>query len=75
MQNQPNALYIRDVIPECYISSFLHYMSQLICSIKLRTIDYDQAKEDVKPFIKNTEPIELWNADFFTSITHQYLFR
>ena len=46
-----------------------------LLSNKFRTIDYDQAREDVKPFIKNTEPIELWNADFFTSITHQYLFR
>ena len=46
-----------------------------LLSNKFRTIDYDQAREDVKPFIKNTEPIELWDADFFTSITHQYLFR
>ena len=35
---QPNDLYIRDVIPECYISYFSFCISQLICSIKLRKI-------------------------------------
>ena len=32
-------------------------------------IDYQQAKEDVRPFIRNTASLELWNADFFKKIT------
>ena len=32
-------------------------------------IDYNNAKEDVSPFIKRTESLEIWNADFFSQIT------
>ena len=32
-------------------------------------IDYNNAKEDVRPFIKRTESLEIWNADFFSQIT------
>ena len=32
-------------------------------------IDYTQAKEDVRPFIKDTASLELWSADFFQQIT------
>lgn len=35
------------------------------------TIDYSQAKEDVRPFIKNSSSLELWSADFFEQITEQ----
>ncbi|MGM9569168.1 MAG: nucleotidyl transferase AbiEii/AbiGii toxin family protein [Phascolarctobacterium sp.] len=31
-------------------------------------IDYQQAKEDVLPFIKDTSQLELWSADFFQQI-------
>lgn len=40
---------------------------------KFMSIDYQQAKVDVKPFIKNTASIDIWDADFFTSATQQYL--
>jgi len=33
-------------------------------------IDYDLAKSDVRPFIKNQPALELWSRDFFRSITN-----
>lgn len=38
---------------------------------KFNEIDYTDAKEDVKPFIKNTESLNIWNKDFFISITEK----
>lgn len=35
------------------------------------TIDFDAAKNDVMPFIKNPDELSLWNADFFTQITEK----
>lgn len=32
-------------------------------------IDYEQAKADVTPFVKNNEVLRLWSADFFKKIT------
>lgn len=34
-------------------------------------IDYEKAKSDVEPFIKNNRSIALWDKEFFTSITEQ----
>lgn len=31
--------------------------------------DYEQAKEDVLPFIKDPSKLDLWSADFFKQIT------
>ena len=36
---------------------------------KFKEINYDNAKEDVKPFIKNQSSLDLWSSDFFISIT------
>ena len=36
---------------------------------KFRKIDYSEAKEDVRPFIKNVDSLEMWNSKFFISIT------
>ena len=36
---------------------------------KFNEIDYIEAKEDVIPFIKNVDSLELWNKNFFISIT------
>ena len=33
------------------------------------TIDYTQAKEDVKPFIRNHDSLQVWNSNFFKQIT------
>jgi len=32
-------------------------------------IDYEQAKQDVEPFIKNTSVLDIWGRDFFVQIT------
>jgi predicted nucleotidyltransferase component of viral defense system len=32
-------------------------------------IDYDIAKSDIRPFIKDYHSLDLWNSDFFKSIT------
>lgn len=36
---------------------------------RFETIDYETAKKDVLPFIKDSSKLDLWNKDFFTSIT------
>ena len=33
------------------------------------TIDYEKAKKDVLPFVKDASKLDLWNKDFFTEIT------
>ena len=34
-------------------------------------IDFDEAKKDVMPFIKNKEILEIWSDEFFIDITEQ----
>ena len=41
---------------------------RLLCA-RFDSIDYEQAKEDVKPFVKDTAALDLWGADFFKQIT------
>ena len=41
---------------------------KLLCS-RFDTINFEQAKEDVRPFIKDTGSLNLWSADFFKQIT------
>jgi predicted nucleotidyltransferase component of viral defense system len=36
---------------------------------RFNSIDYQLAKNDVNPFIKNKESLDLWSADFFINIT------
>lgn len=38
---------------------------------KFRKIDYIEAKEDVIPFIKNTESLNIWSSEFFIIITKE----
>ena len=40
----------------------------LLCS-RFDTMDFEQAKEDVRPFIKDTVSLDFWSADFFKQIT------
>lgn len=42
----------------------------LLCA-RFDDIDYSQAKEDVRPFIKDTTSLDLWSADFFKQITEK----
>ncbi|ORU00203.1 hypothetical protein D081_1297 [Anaerovibrio sp. JC8] len=36
-------------------------------------IDYSQAKEDVLPFVRNPDSIEIWSKEFFKSITQKLI--
>lgn len=38
---------------------------------RFSTINYDQAREDVLPFIHNPAMLDLWSVDFFTKITQE----
>ena len=36
---------------------------------RFESIDFIQAKEDVMPFIRTPEVLDIWNHDFFAAIT------
>ncbi|MGZ3771938.1 MAG: hypothetical protein ACXVCP_20000 [Bdellovibrio sp.] len=40
---------------------------------RFNSVDFDAAKNDVLPFIKNPDEISLWSADFFCQITEKIL--
>ena len=48
------------------------YLTELL-DRRFQNIDYNQAKNDVRPFLRNPDTIEIWDADLFISATHQYL--
>lgn len=55
-----------------YIGSDLRCTEKCIKDIlydRFADIDYEQAKEDVLPFIKDSSSLKLWNREFFRQIT------
>jgi len=42
---------------------------------RFQNIDYQQAKQDVLPFIKNPSALDLWGPDFFVGITEKLDFQ
>ena len=40
---------------------------------RFATIDYDQAKQDVLPFIKDPNKLAVWSQDFFDQITENLI--
>ena len=42
---------------------------------KFNEIDFNKAKEDVLPFISNSETLNLWDKDFFIKITKDANFK
>lgn len=48
---------------------FLHLLEQ-----KIRNVDFEAAKEDIKRFIKNPQEIEGWSTEFFLSLIPQVQF-
>lgn len=40
---------------------------------RFSSIGYDQARNDVRPFLKDAGQIEIWDADFFITATRQFL--
>lgn len=45
-------------------------IKQMLCS-KFDSIDYDKAKDDVAPFIRDPSVLNIWIADFFKQITEE----
>ena len=43
-------------------------IKDILCR-RFESIDYDQARQDVLPFIKNPAAVEIWSKDFFIAIT------
>jgi len=43
-------------------------VKEMLCE-KFQNIDYEQAKQDVVPFIRDHTSLALWSADFFMQIT------
>ena len=40
-----------------------------ILNERFAAIDYEQAKQDVIPFIKDKTKLDIWSSEFFTEIT------
>ena len=40
---------------------------------RFESIDYNQARQDVEPFIRDTSSLALWNVEFFIQITNENL--
>lgn len=40
---------------------------------RFQQIDFSQAKDDVRPFIKDSTQLDVWSADFLSLATRQYL--
>ncbi|MFI3237849.1 MAG: nucleotidyl transferase AbiEii/AbiGii toxin family protein [Lachnospiraceae bacterium] len=43
-------------------------VKKILCD-RFRTIDFAQAKQDVLPFIKNVNALDIWSEEFFVAIT------
>ena len=41
-----------------------------ILNEKFKEIDYEQAKEDVIPFISDNKSLDIWSSEFFMEITN-----
>jgi predicted nucleotidyltransferase component of viral defense system len=50
------------------ITLTLESLKDLLCE-RFNEIDFEQAKEDVLPFIKDDNELELWSSEFFKAIT------
>lgn len=50
----------------------INTIKQLLIN-KFNEIDYNNAKEDIIPFIKNLESINLWSKEFFINITNDLI--
>ena len=46
----------------------LEEIKDILCR-RFESIDYDQARQDVLPFIKNPSAVEIWSKEFFIAIT------
>ena len=51
------------------MSEFSLEKLKIILNERFDNIDYNQAKTDVEPFIRDSSLLDLWNSDFFKQIT------
>lgn len=51
-----------------YISNNIKLFTKYL---RRKKIDYKDAKEDVIPFIKHVDSLDIWSKDFFVSITEK----
>jgi len=50
----------------------LNTLKDMLCE-RFASIDFEKAKQDVLPFIKDSSKLDLWSADFFSAITESHL--
>ena len=50
----------------------LNTLKDMLCE-RFASIDFEKAKQDVLPFIKDSSKLDLWGADFFSAITESHL--
>lgn len=51
-------------------SCTLEEIKKMLCE-RFASIDYEQAKQDVQPFIRDVSALNLWSAEFFRQITNE----
>lgn len=68
-----NLIHLRErLIQSEYISEDDDFTLEILKGMlisRFDSIDFEQAKSDVEPFIKDTQSLTLWSADFFKQIT------
>lgn len=68
-----NLIHLRErLIQSGYISEDNDFTLEILKGMlisRFDSIDFEQAKSDVEPFIKDTQSLTLWSADFFKQIT------
>ena len=57
------------------MNQILEQILQEMLHKRFQEIDYQQAKQDVLPLIKNPNALDLWGPDFFISITEKLDFQ
>lgn len=50
----------------------LKNLKDMLCE-RFASIDFEKAKQDVLPFIKDSSKLDLWSVDFFSAITESHL--
>lgn len=60
---------LTEVIQEVALCRFSRKALISLLNERFAAIDYKQAKEDVVPFIKDKNKLDIWSAKFFAEIT------
>lgn len=60
---------LTEVIQEVALCGLSRKALIFLLNKRFSQIDYKQAKEDVVPFIKDKNKLDIWSVEFFTEIT------